>query len=43
MKQYSFILIGAGGRGTAQRIAEYCEERELPYAIVPQQMLDGEM
>jgi len=38
----SDFRFGAGGRGTAERLAAYCEEQDLPYAIVPQQMLDGE-
>ena len=33
---------GAGGIGTAKKLAAFCEKRELPYAIVPEQILDGE-
>lgn len=32
---------GAGGLGTAQTLAEFCKKRSIPYAIVPQQELDG--
>lgn len=32
---------GAGGIGTAKKLAAYCQEKGLPYAIVPQQELDG--
>lgn len=33
---------GAGGSGTAEKLAAFCEERKLPYAVVPEQLLDGE-
>ncbi len=33
---------GAGGLGTAKKLAAYCEKRQLPYAIVPEQVMDGE-
>lgn len=32
---------GSGGLGTAKKLAAFCETRQLPYAIVPQQSLDG--
>lgn len=32
---------GAGGSGTAKKLAAYCEDRGMPYAIVPQQLLHG--
>ena len=32
---------GAGGSGTAQKLAAYCKSRVLPWAIVPGQTLDG--
>lgn len=32
---------GAGGVGTAKKLAAFCEKRGLPYAIVPQQEIDG--
>lgn len=32
---------GAGGEGTAEMLEEYCRQRQLPYAIVPEQSLDG--
>ena len=32
---------GAGGLGTAQALAKWCEEREIPCVIVPDQQLDG--
>ena len=33
---------GAGGVGSAKKLAAFCEKRELPYAIVPEQLLDAE-
>ena len=33
---------GSGGLGTAKRLAAYCKKRELPYAIVPEQIMGGE-
>ena len=32
---------GAGGAGTAQKLGAFCQNRGLPYAIVPQQEVDG--
>lgn len=32
---------GAGGLGTAEKLAEFCQKQGLPYAIVPQQEIDG--
>lgn len=32
---------GAGGSGTAERLADFCREKGLPYAIVPEQIWDG--
>lgn len=32
---------GAGGNGTAKKLAGFCESRQLPYAVVPQQEIDG--
>ncbi len=32
---------GAGGSGTAKELAAFCENKGLPYAIVPEQMMDG--
>lgn len=37
----SDFRFGAGGSGTAKELAAFCESRRLPYAVVPQQMLDG--
>ena len=33
---------GANASGTAEKLAAFCEERNLPYAIVPEQIMDGE-
>ena len=33
---------GSGGLGTAKKLTAYCEKRQLPYAIVPEQIMDGE-
>lgn len=33
---------GAGGSGTAEKLATFCEEKGLPFAVVPEQLLDGE-
>ena len=30
---------GAGGSGTAKKLAAFCEKRQLPYTVVPQQLL----
>ena len=32
---------GAGGNGTAKKLADFCESRNMPCAIVPEQVLDG--
>lgn len=32
---------GAGGVGTAKKLAAFCQARELPCALIPQQILDG--
>jgi len=37
----SDFRFGAGGKGTAESLAEFCKSRDLPYAIVSQQELDG--
>lgn len=37
----SDFRFGAGGQGTAEKLADFCKSRGLPYAIVPQQELDG--
>ena len=36
----SDFRFGAGGSGTAKKLAAYCEARQLPFAIVPQQLLE---
>lgn len=33
---------GAGGNGTAEKLAAFCESRNMPYAIVPEQVMDGD-
>ena len=33
---------GSGGLGTAKKLAAFCESREIPCAVVPEQVLDGE-
>ncbi len=33
---------GANGSGTAQKLAAFCKEKGLPYAVVPEQLMDGE-
>ena len=33
---------GAGGLGTPKKLAAFCQTQGLPYAIVPQQLMDGE-
>lgn len=33
---------GAGGLGTAKKLAAFCEEQNLPYAVVPEQIMDAE-
>ena len=37
----SDFRFGAGACGTAKKLAAYCEQRGLPFAVVPQQLLDG--
>lgn len=37
----SDFRFGAGGLGTAKKLAAFCEKRNLPYSIVPQQEVDG--
>ena len=37
----SDFRFGAGGSGTAKKLEGFCKSRQLPYAIVPQQTLDG--
>lgn len=37
----SDFRFGAGGSGTAKKLAEFCESRGLPFSVVPQQVLDG--
>ena len=35
----SDFRFGAGGNGTAKKLASFCEKRQLPYAVVPQLLL----
>jgi len=37
----SDFRFGAGGSGTAKKLEGFCKRRNLPYAVVPQQMLGG--
>jgi len=37
----SDFRFGAGGSGTAKKLSAFCEKRQLPYTVVPQQELDG--
>lgn len=37
----SDFRFGAGGLGTAKKLAAFCEKRGLPFAIVPQQQVNG--
>ena len=37
----SDFRFGAGGSGTAKKLSAFCEKQQLPYAIVPQQELNG--
>ena len=37
----SDFRFGAEGNGTAKKLAAFCENRQIPYAIVPQQQLEG--
>ena len=32
---------GAGGNGTAKKLAAFCESRNMPFEVVPEQVLDG--
>ena len=32
---------GAGGNGTAKKLAAFCQSRELPHAVIAQQFLNG--
>ena len=36
----SDFRFGAGGNGTAKKLEAFCKERRMPYAIVPQQLLE---
>lgn len=38
----SDFRFGSGGLGTPKKLAAYCEKRGLPYAVVPEQTMDGE-
>ena len=37
----SDFRFGSRGEGTAEKLAAFCESRNMPYCIVPQQILDG--
>lgn len=37
----SDFRFGAGGSGTAKKLQAFCNKRDLPCAIIPQQQLDG--
>lgn len=37
----SDFRFGAGGSGTAKKLEGFCKKRNIPYAIVPQQTVDG--
>ena len=37
----SDFRFGAGGSGTAEKLEDFCRSRNLPYAIVPQRLLQG--
>lgn len=37
----SDFRFGSGGLGTAKKLAAFCKSRQLPHAIVPQQLLEG--
>lgn len=37
----SDFRFGAGGSGTAEKLKDFCQERGLPCAIVPQQEIEG--
>lgn len=32
---------GAGGNGTAEKLADFCRERNIPCSVIPEQTLDG--
>lgn len=36
----SDFRFGAGGSGTAKKLRAFCESRQLPFAVVPQQLLE---
>ena len=38
----SDFRFGAGGSGTAKKLAAFCESRQLPCAVVTEQRMDGE-
>jgi len=38
----SDFRFGSGALGTAKKLEAFCKKRGLPYAIVPEQMMDGE-
>lgn len=37
----SDFRFGAGGSGTAKELEGFCKAKEIPYCVVPQQLLDG--
>ncbi len=37
----SDFRFGAGGSGTAEKLASYCKEKGLPCTVIPEQTLDG--
>lgn len=37
----SDFRFGAGGEGTAKHLSAFCENHQLPYSVVPEQLLDG--
>jgi len=37
----SDFRFGAKGSGTAEKLASFCESRNMAYSVVPQQLLDG--
>ena len=37
----SDFRFGAGGSGTAKKLEGFCKKRNIPYAVVPQQTMDG--
>ena len=32
---------GAGGNGTAEKLADYCADRNIPCSVIPEQTMDG--